>query len=210
MCTSKLLVGLALLPLACGRPSDAGPDADENESSSDEEVGMSDDSSDTSTTQGPGDDSVGSSVTGDEDGNPYPPGCTDGGPVTTARIGGANEIRISNLNLECGFEPTPSGNCSWDEFVAVLRVPELAAGTYDLADLTDAVELEVVTHWDHDQSMAGCFCVDAPDPAATFLESGTLTLGPASTAGYAYTLELTDLPPPLWGGSFLVANGCGG
>ncbi|HFE45791.1 MAG TPA: hypothetical protein ENJ18_09935, partial [Nannocystis exedens] len=108
------------------------------------------------------------------DSSPFPPGCTDGGPDRNARVVGADEIRISTIFTECEDPTEPSDACSWDDYVAVLTIPGLAEGTYDLSEPGGA-SFVYTLYWDHEQSETGCFCIDKPSGTDIEVLEGMVT-----------------------------------
>ncbi len=144
---------------------------------------------------------------GSSDSSPFPPGCTDGGPSRYARVVGADEIRISTIFTECEDPTEPGDSCSWDDYVAVLTIPGLAEGTYDLSEPGGA-SFVYTLYWDHEQSEAGCFCIDTPSGTDIEVSEGMISISPAESNEWAYAVTIEGLAGASGKSSFLVELAC--
>ncbi len=195
-----LSFALALFAGACAPGGSADGDSGDTSSESNTES--------ESESESDADSDAGSEAATTSDDSPFPPGCTDGGPPSTAQVWGADQILWANMFVDCEGNYEPGDNCSWDEYIAIITVPGLTPGSYDLSDLSDEVHVEITNYWDHDQSEAGCYCVDEASTTPIPIESGTLIVGESPSADWSFTLELVDAPSPLGSFSTLVEPAC--
>lgn len=150
-------------------------------------------------------------VTDAADDEAPPVGCTDNIPDFFAKVIDGNTIRLSSLPYECdeSVSPDPNDLCDYDDYDALLTIPNLEPGTYSLAD--GVATLVVVEEWDHDQGPDGCFCVDEVIEQTPVL-AGTVTVGPNDGLDDEFGVDFDDLDHPLFGGQwgFLVSSAnCG-
>ena len=194
--------------------SDNGPDGDGDgdgpSTTSDTDTNNTTSDSDTSDS-----DTSDTADTSDDEGWAPPPGCTDNIQNRWERVISADAIRLSTLPFDCDEQPAAmvpdDDDCTLHDWSAVLTIPDLAPGTYDLAD--GIATLVVDFAWYHDYSEdEGCVCVEEASDIGLAVIEGMVTLEDYDgLPNYSHGLTLTQVEGgPFSGGetSLLVPRIC--
>lgn len=167
-------------------------------------------SSDTEASSASSGSTMGPSTTdaSDEFGDSGIPGCADAPESSPPIILDATHIRISTVPVICDEPVDGPYDCSYDQFDAILTVPDTyTPGMWTLPH--PDVSLVVVHEWLGGYSPEqGCYCEPPSETTPFEIEVGTITLDVVTTLeGYPMGLMFEGFEYPLSGGT--VVGTCG-
>lgn len=175
-----------------GDPSEASSDADADADATDTAEGEAE----VSTTSGDPSATTSEPDTGDEGDTGTAP-CEGSQWQLTARQLDANRIRVASFDVGCGddpFAPDPTASCPRADFDALITIPGMVYGSYDLAEAGENVSLVRRGYWPHDGgSDEECRCSDEGIDDAVPITAGTLRLEAPTASDPRDRLRLPDL-----------------